>query len=1091
MAFTKAITAQEKPVVNKINAYSDQEALTLLARQQFNLEFTKESEEPAVSNRINEKTVIGGAGKIDLYRTHLVTLHNIIDKISAEEDISNLLVALATGSGKTFVQALWMLILSNSNNHGVFAVPDKLAVQFAKDLKRLLTDSFVDSMFILREKANNPKAEQALQSLQDKTTAGKIIIGASEYLLDKHFHDFEAADSQRTFLSFDEQHLIMKAERRRIRLIELSKQKLSMFLTATPNSETYELSGSKPVAIMSSGQKKEAGQGLFPELASFEARNISDRNKLKDYRFWTLEFWQNMLNGLFLRLTNSIQAEQSSAAVSIVDDLLYYHYEKEGETSARWRMQVPAARKKLCIINDNESLINFCHSLEHSGDRRRDVYRNGNLINRQDVADFFSIPDAEVDVIQKDLQVKREKYEASLKDDESEVNISGVGSLAKQGKYNIFHNLIEYVLTDITGLDEIEHNRLRKHNMDDFQQLVVERFQLRTADYYQQKLAKDIDPKGAQEIGALLAELSTVLQSYIANGKKDEKDLKQFIDNWPLYTQLIDKIKGSNRDLNYAFNKYVKTHLVMGVMTGMKDAETPVAESRPFLGLTREVRAMYDANGSLVADAKKRKHTSLEILSDTSRESVFTPNYLEVPEDLKDKAEEIADNYFRLGFVDIYVSNKKTEGFSDRNLHTVINIADHTLSDTNSPETQIQGIGRDRGLDPTIDPSYIHSLGRQQKTVFDLRNLQKEDYYPDLFTAQKKFNAEYVQVLGAKVSQQIIAWVHKHSDDDETINPDKLKRQVLKFIALALRDINNRNNHQIKFSREQLTKVVSYAMKGLNDEIAHINKPYSISLFLRGLGATLNFLSECYYTFKRIPVAARVWYHSWFGSRTANPGGEGRKHPDDVYIKILNKTSFKNIIRNMSSVLEYKNWLDKSSKGVETHIKKNVTTFLNPEDAKSYAIHQKNLLEPMLLNMVSDAKREQVANALAAFPDSLKFLHANLPLLRSLLEKESADFEATVLSILQQIPGLSDLKVTDIVNYPKKAGQLQKLFSGKPTDLLIGNAQFQASFAEQLGSFFQNEFTQHIFALVTYPQAVQVRQILVIRVRLQHFHNIW
>lgn len=1075
--FSKPIAAKSRPEVKKINSYSDQDALHLLSSQQFTLHIPDDSGEPAVSNTINNQLVIGGIGKIDLYRTHLVTLHHIIEKIENETEISNLLVALATGSGKTYVQALWMLVLALSGTNGVFAVPDRLAHQFARDLKRLLPDSFVDSLFILREKENNPAAEQALKSLKNKKTSGTIIIGSSEYLLDKHYHDLDEADSEHTFLAFDEQHLIMKAERRRIRLIELSQKKLSMFLTATPNQETYKLSGNKPVAIMSSGQKMEAGQGQFPKLVSFQARNITDRNKLKTYQFWTAEFWNNMFNGLLLRLTNAIQAEQSSAAVSLVDDLLYYHFDKEDESSARWRMQVPAARKMLCIVDDNETLVNLCNSLQNNSYMRRDVYRNGNLVDRSDVANFFHLPDAEVSVIQKDLEDKRREYHASLKPDEWQVSITqGNPSLAQQIKNTIFHNLIEYVLTDITGLDEIEHNRLRKLNINDFQQLVVSRFQPRTALYYQQKLAKEIDPDGARVIGSLLAELSDVLQLMINKQfdrslSANNKDLTDFIDNWPLYNHLIDKIKRNRWQFSQSFEDFAVHHLVMGVMQGMKDAETAIAESKPFAGLKRHVYSLYDHNGVLNKEAKKRKHTSLEILNDTSTESAFVPSYLNI-------SEEVADNYFRLGFVGVYVSNKKTEGFSDRNLHTVINIAEETLSSTNSPDTQIQGIGRNRGLDSTIVPSYIHSLGRGQKTVFKLSNLQKNDYYPELFKAQKDYNNQYIRVLGAKVSQQIIDWVYANLDDDETINPDRLKRQVLKFIAHALRDINNKNSHQIKLSRAQLTDVVHYAMQGLDKEIAHIKQPYRISIFLRALSHTLNFIAEIYYTVKRIPVAFQIFYHSWFGHRTPKSDPGDPKHPDDVYLKILNGTSFKKIIGNMSTALEFKKWMSKKSKGITTHINKNIVKFLNTEDVTKYRVYQKQLLEPVLMNMVIDAKKAKVAQALSTCPDSLNYLHAHLPLLDSLIGNNSSHLESTVLTFLQQIPGLGDLQASDIVHYPKKMEGLVSLFNGTPAAILAADPKLQVSFTNQLALFLHNDLAKYISAFLTYADTRLVMDIL-------------
>ena len=326
----------------------------------------------------------------------------------------------------------------------------------------------------------------------------------SERLLDKHYQELLAADSQRTFLAFDEQHLIMKEERRRVRLIELAKQKLSMFLSATPNQETYQLCGNKPVAIMSSGQKQEAGQGQFPELISHHAKNITDRNQLKDYKFWTLDFWFTILKSVLLRLTNAIQEEYSSSAVSLVEDLPFFLQEKEEEANPRWRVQIPAARKMLCIIDDNETLVNFCYALQANRDRR-DIYHDGNVVDRGDVASFFGIPDAETLIIRQYMDDKEAQHRQLLADKGIDKHYKHT-SLPERLESNIFHNLVEYVLTDITGLDEIEHNRLRKQDMNAFVDLVLKKYQLRTADYYQEKLKKAIDPEGARVIGALLAD---------------------------------------------------------------------------------------------------------------------------------------------------------------------------------------------------------------------------------------------------------------------------------------------------------------------------------------------------------------------------------------------------------------------------------------------------------------------------------------------------------------------------------------------------------------------------------------------------------
>ncbi|CEG58446.1 DEAD/DEAH box helicase family protein [Legionella fallonii] len=1064
-------------VVKKIADYDDEEVLNLLANQEFILEVPRAGGKSVVSSRINEQYVIGGIGKVDLYRTHLVTLHNIIEKIQSEEDISALLVALATGTGKTFVQALWMLILSLSDNNGVFAIPGKLVGQFKKDLKRLLPDNFVTSILTLGEKEPDSQAKAAMKSMAQPSGKKSIIIGSAEHLLDEHYQELIDADPEQTFLVFDEQHLIMQVERRRVRLIELAKQKLSMFLSATPNKETYELSGNKPVAIMSSGQKQQAGQGQFPRLLTHHARNVSDRNQLKDFRFWTADFWNTIFNGILLSLTNSIQEEQSSAAVSLVEDLPFYYYRKESEENVRWRFQVPAARKMLCIIDDNEDLVNFCHALEQPYSDKSIVYRNGNLIEREDVARFFGIPDAEAEVVSEDKRDKRNNYLSSLKEDEYEIGNSLMNkSLRQQLRDNIFHNLIEYVLTDITGLDEIEHNRLRKKDMKAFKQMVISQFALRTADYYQQKLAKEIDADGAHALGELLAGLSKVMNSmlngtFTGSPEENEKDLEDFIDNWSLYDGLVNKIKRKDDRFSRNFATYTDSHLIMGLMAGMSDAETPVKESCPFSGLEQRTYNLYDHNGIPVSDAKKRKHTSLEILNDTSSETAFTPNYLNI-------SEEVADNYVRLGFIGVYVSNKKTEGFSDRNLHTVINIAEHRLSPTNSPETQIQGIGRNRGLDDTIEPAYIHSLGRGENGVFDLDNLQSDDYYPALFKSQEQFNEESIQILGQNVSKKIIAWIHANQGEDDTLNPEHLKRHVLKYIAQALREINNKNSHQLELSRAQLTRVVSYVMEGINQEIERINKPYSISIFISFLGHILNFLSECYYAVKRIPAAWKMYQYSWFGTRTAEQHETSPKHADDVYIKILSKTSFKDIISNLSSALEFNNWLVRKVTGVTSHITKNLESYVKQEVLDEFAMHQKKCIEPLLVKMVTDSKKEKVAAALAAFPHLVTLLKTNTKTITAILAGGGAQFEATVLALLQQIPGLDDLSIKDIVNYPKSLLQIQGVLAREPEKTLLHNPKSQAELSLHLGNYLKGDFLKHLSSFITYPNVKRIAQAL-------------
>ncbi|MGL5742964.1 MAG: hypothetical protein ACRCXC_10735 [Legionella sp.] len=388
---------------------------------------------------------------------------------------------------------------------------------------------------------------------------------------------------------------------------------------------------------MSNGQKQAAGQGQFPFVFHENARNITDRNDLRDYRFWTGDFWQNMGRGFLLRFSNAIQEEQSSAAVSIIENLPFYLYRKEGETDVRWSMQVPMARKMLCIIDDNEYLVNFYHALEHSGTNNRDVYRNGNLVNRADIANFFQLPEIDNAIVDDDMMYRREHYQKGLRHEEFDVGAKlSRKSLKTQLSDTIFHNLIEYVLTDITGLDEIEHNQLRKADPVAFQELIRSRFVKRDASHYKNKLERLIDANGAQEISVLLSDLSSSLDLMIHGNQSSyhrytQHDFNAFVDNLAVDDTIIEKIKDKTWEFNRRFTHYAQRHLMISVMTGMQQYETQVDDSRPFLGMAEERYPMYN-NGVLSEHAKRRKHTAMETLNDTSYESAFTPNYLDVTE---------------------------------------------------------------------------------------------------------------------------------------------------------------------------------------------------------------------------------------------------------------------------------------------------------------------------------------------------------------------------------------------------------------------------------------------------------------------------
>jgi Type III restriction enzyme, res subunit len=170
-----------------------------------------------------EAVQIGGVGKIMLYPTHIVNLKKMVEALSQPQD-PHMLIAMATGSGKSFTQALWFLALKLANIDGVFTVPNEsLARQLHRDFRRLLPANVVESLV-----SNAPP--DALQKW--------MITTHADLLMNKWGHLYPP---QKTiWLSFDEIDLIQEELQKR-RIVERLRFRYPLlFLGATPSHSIYE-----------------------------------------------------------------------------------------------------------------------------------------------------------------------------------------------------------------------------------------------------------------------------------------------------------------------------------------------------------------------------------------------------------------------------------------------------------------------------------------------------------------------------------------------------------------------------------------------------------------------------------------------------------------------------------------------------------------------------------------------------------------------------------------------------------------------------------------------------------------------------------
>lgn len=1030
--------------VQSFEQYDEHQKLMLLSQAEYHQFEIDKKGQLRLFNELKPGEKLGGAEHVALYNTHLITLFNIIDKLQKGADVSSLLVALAAGSGKTFVQALWMYVLYLAGVNAVFAVPDKLVDQCKVDLHSILPKAMVDKITCLRKNERN----DSIKNLSSESS--QVVLASFESLLNHHFDELMTLSADNLFLSFDEQHLLVHKAAWKIKLFALAEKFLTLFLTATPSEQTYNQSGKQPVAVMSNSQKEKAGQGKFPKLYHVEAKMVSEKFVFSTYNPLKSQFWTDLAKKLILKFADTIQEESSSAALTTLEALPNLYSINPNEQTQRFAFEMPFARKMLVITEDNEDIINLFHAIKNSEDILNPmVYRDGNLVDRNEVYDFFMIQNLDEEICrahrsQYQTTVNQEIHKA-LEGKQISQPISGINRNVKtQLKLNIMHGLIELLLQDITGLSEIELDQMRKFDMSGLITLVYTKKSYKSADYYYQKFAyhPDTNPRGIDEKGAKdLSDILAAINNNFPSKRYNPELFYSCVNNWTL------NLKGvmAHFSLTPAITKFIDDHLMMAVMSDMNDAEMPIKDSVPFMSLEQE---QYEFHAS-PEKAKVRKRTAVETLNDRAVESRFTPQYLEVPE-------TIADNYFRLGLVGMYVSNKKTEGFSDANLHTVINISNHSYSDSNNPQTLVQALGRNRGLNENVTPAFIHGIGKNAASPFKLASLNKDDYYADLYQAQHKFNEIYLDSISQRVSKKIILWINQHNKANDELDEALLKRTVLKFICQAIRELNRANGHDLRISRPQLNMVLSKTMKNIKDEIKHLENPYKLSLFVRVVGTILNFCSELYFQIIKFGPWFKLHWQQWFNRKPSM-----QQPYDDLYFKILKQSSYKSLVKEASVAAEVNKILQRAKEALKFSLRDNVSDYLNQSTKDEIVLMVNNAIIPSLLKFICDDESVVVHQQLLTIKDWPQVL-------LSISENHGRDIQdISSLSKFQLIvlfkallPKL-ELSESDVVLPVEKEKKLKNYFSSFGP--IAEDMDFKKSLIEALAAYFKKtEFAELI-----------------------------
>lgn len=218
----------------------------------------------AFNTKIDEH-IIGGLDKIDLHPIHISNLYQMINYVNGDTKNPDVLIAMATGSGKSFTQALWTFVLDLAGYHGVCAVhQDALAHQLREDFCRLLPKSITD------------KVKLGDKGKIDKIDPNSHIITTHDILFKEKSNEF--IKNNKWWISVDEAHKATEIELYK-RNIENLKNSIA-FLTATPS----EVIAKRVGCIINLSLKEKEEQGISKSPA-VKTRTAKSRIQVAKNRF--------------------------------------------------------------------------------------------------------------------------------------------------------------------------------------------------------------------------------------------------------------------------------------------------------------------------------------------------------------------------------------------------------------------------------------------------------------------------------------------------------------------------------------------------------------------------------------------------------------------------------------------------------------------------------------------------------------------------------------------------------------------------------------------------------------------------------------
>lgn len=957
------------------NQYNDDDFLNLCSSHELTLSYDNNSDY-AFSTKIDEH-IIGGLDKIDLYPIHISNLYQMINYINNDTKNPNVLIAMATGSGKSFTQALWTFVLDLAGYHVVCAVhQDALTNQLREDFHKLLPESI----------ANKVK-------LCDKGTIDNIdpnshIITTHDILFKEKSSEFETifVKNNKWWVNIDEAHKATEVELYK-RNIENLKNPIA-FLTATPSEVIAGQVGY--IINLSLKEKEKQGVSKSPAVKTRIAKSRIQTAK-KKFKF-------NFGERIALWFASIIEKERLSSAhecIGSIEECVIYRKTTDPfyvsdvsngnkddiRKSVRWNVHLPIGEKFLGLVGcgSHDSVVNF--HLMLNDNQIGSAYENGNKISRENVYDFFRLSALsdhgdrlDKVYLKKYEESKRELRKAGLchylidhhgydlnkAENFIENNVDYSNNAAKYQELHVLHGIIENTISYLTGYDSVTLDHKRRYDLDSLVKEVKARLSSKNIGEHIKQILKDLISEGIpQGIAEDVKKQEGIVLNALLQKKQDDEFLRMIVDNWTLDNRIHTKYFRSysfQNDVLPKLQPFCEKHKTIFLVNGLQNSATKVEDNKPFFNLKEKSFKLSDDNHDKEKNLTRHKLSTIEALDDTTKQYYYEPNYCSA-----EYTEKVVDKLCKKGLVGSYITSKKTTGFNDLNLCSVGLITDKTDDNINDPAEIIQAFGRNRGLNWAKQPIFHLVTKSGVKVSFDVNELTKNSYIKALNKANKKHHKELVKRLGSKIAKQIQDYIDMNTEPSGKINFNHLENKLIEIVWNEYENLYNQNNHDNQKTKNDFINALNDTYRILYSYKDNIKKNYELPISAHVITFILEFFTKIVYWFKT--------HSSYKEFKQEAEKLESNEKKDELrnertYVHIIQNYKYKDVISNGLALKKILSLAKDKVKSSKDFIMENLHEFVKEE--RKEELNQLNQTIKTLLNKLvvttglSEEQKEQI-----------------------------------------------------------------------------------------------------------------------------------